>query len=154
MQIPAQTSALAARSDASPLDILLRLSALALSVLLFILTLAQAVLSDYWLYFLASPINIFCCQTTTLVRVYYGVKAPWTRPVTIALDLFLMAIAASFTTGIGAIVLSSSPLRVGDALYRECGKVAGDDVGAPCAAHYVGSLRLAITSGTTAGLIT
>lgn len=138
MQVPVQISDLAARSNGSSFDIIMRLSTLVLSATLLILSIAQVILSDYWWYFLPSTIYLFW-QTCILVLAHRGVNFP--IPVAITLDLLLVLSAVVF-------ILFSFPL--GEGLYLECGN--DDDFGAPCAAYW-SSLRLAIASQTITGLI-
>lgn len=138
VQVPVQISDLASRSDRSAFDIILRLSTLVLSATLFILSIAQVILSDYWWFFLPSSIYLVC-QTGILALAHRSVNVP--RPVTISLDLLLVLSAVVF-------ILFSFPL--GSGLYRECTDDDGSDT--LCAAYW-SSLRLAITSQIITGLI-
>lgn len=123
MSIRAKISDLASRSDGSSVTIVLRLSSMALSIALFIVTIVNVSISGGWWYFIPSTVY-FAWQTSILVLAHRGTKIP--SPIAIFLDLLLLLSALIF------IFLS---IIIPDGYYYPCND--GSDYTTPCKNYLV-----------------
>ncbi|KZP26333.1 hypothetical protein FIBSPDRAFT_928762 [Athelia psychrophila] len=139
MQIPVHISNIASRSDEPLFSILLRLSTLALSAALFILSAVEVGLSGYWWFFIPSTVYL-AWQTCILVLAHRGVKI--TLPVAITLDLLMWLSAMIF-------ILFSFMVNAG--FTYECDEPGGG-YGGVCEDYWT-AFRLSIASEVITGII-